>query len=148
MSNKNIEPSNIERRIFMQEFFQTLLIACIPAVISGMATIAVSCSQYKSLKVQNKHDIERLIKQHEVDIDNLKEKHLLEMETKDKEHRHQLEFQQKEFENKMLLLQKEIDNAQTIEGLKGVFGMLNSTLQSPEGQKLLSESIRKSKGKK
>ena len=127
--------------VTMSDFFQTLLISLIPAVISFMAAIIVEHMQIRSLKDQNRHDIDKLIKQHEIDIDNLKEKHVLEMDAKEKEFEHQLELIQKEFDNKLLLAQKEIESAQTVEGIKGIFGMIGSTLATPEGQRIIRDSI-------
>ncbi len=131
----------------MSEFMNTLLIACIPSVITGIGSLIVAISQIKTIKEQSKHDLDKLMKQHEIDIDNLKEKHSLEMNAKDKDHQHQLELIQKEHENKMVLLQKEIENAQTVEGIKGLFGMLNSTLQTPGGQEFLSDTLKKNKNR-
>lgn len=132
----------------MPELVKTLLIACVPAIISGVVSIFVAINQIKTIKEQNKHDLDKLMKQHEIDIENLKEKHSLEMEAKDKDHQHQLELLQKDYDNKMLLLQKEIENAQTVESIKGLFGMMNSTLQSPGGQKLISDTLKKNQNRK
>lgn len=132
----------------MKEFIQTLLIAFIPAAVSFVATVVVARIQIKSLKEQNAHDIEKLMKQHEIDIENLKAKHALEMDAKDKEHQYQLELQQKDHDNAMLKLQKEGENLAAAEGIKGLLNMVGSIAATPEGQKMLSDSLNKAKEKK
>ena len=89
----------------MDEFWQTLLTACIPAILTGIGSFVIairkSKSELNSLKEQNAHDIEKLMEQHEIDIDALKEKYRLEAEAKEKEHQYKLELLQKESENTM-----------------------------------------------
>lgn len=96
----------------MDEFWQTLLTACIPAIFTGIGSLIIANKSTKfelnSLKEQNAHDIEKLMKQHEIDIEALKEKYRLEAEAKEKEHQYKLELLQKESENtltKDLMLQ-------------------------------------------
>lgn len=137
----------------MDEFLKTLLIACIPSIITGVVTYFVShknaSSQIKIVKEQNKHDLDKLMEQHKIDIDNLKEAHKLEMETKEQDHKNKLELQQREFENSLLKQQKDGENAMAAETLKGVFGMfgnaLNTAMDTPEGKQLLNDSIKKSR---
>ncbi len=131
----------------MKEFIQTLLIAFIPALGSFIATVIVARIQIKSLKEQNAHDLEKLMKQHEIDIENLKAKHALEMEAKERDQQHQLELQEKEHDNAMLKLQKEGENIAAAEGIKGVLNMVGNIVATPEGQKLLGDSINKAKEK-
>ena len=80
----------------MSEFLQTLLIACIPAVVTGIGTYCVasknSKSQIKELETQNKNDLDKLMKQHEIDIEALKQKHEQEKEIIEINHKHQLEL--------------------------------------------------------
>lgn len=135
----------------MDEFLKTLLIACIPSIITGLVTYFVAhknaSSQISVVKEQNKHDIDKLMKQHQIDIDNLKEAHKLEMESKEQDHKNRLDLQQKEFENSLLKQQKDGENVMTAEALKGMFSMFGSTINTaidtPEGKQLLSDSIRK-----
>ena len=58
-----------------------LLIAVIPALITGIGSTIISLKKCKNeintLEKNNKHEIEKLMKQHEIDIDNLKETHKL-----------------------------------------------------------------------
>ena len=59
----------------MNEFIQTLLISCIPAIVTGVVTYLVAhknaSAQIKVVKEQNKHDLEKLMEQHKIDIDSL-----------------------------------------------------------------------------
>ena len=125
----------------MKEFIETILIAFIPAIISFAATMAVNRTQIKSLEEQNKHEIDKLMKQHEINIENLKEKHALEMESKDKEYQYQLEIQKRNHENEMMRLQKEGEDRFAMEGMKGLFAMIGNIAATPEGQKLLGQSV-------
>jgi len=56
-----------------------LLIAIVPAFITGIGSLFVALkkckSEIKTLEVNNRHEIEKLMKQHEIDIENLKEKY-------------------------------------------------------------------------
>lgn len=136
----------------MTEFLQTLLIACIPSIVTGIATYCVasknSKSQMKEIEKQNKNDLEKLMKQHEIDIDNLKETHKLEIERMDIEHKNKLELQQKEFENILLRQEKEGENAMTAEAVKGLFNVfgnaMNIAMETEEGRQLLSDSLKES----
>ena len=78
------------------EFIKTLLIACIPALITGVVSFLVArknaSSQIKVVKEQNKHDLEKLMKQHEIDIDALNQKHEQEKEILNINHKNQLEL--------------------------------------------------------
>lgn len=72
----------------MEEFFQTLLIAVVPACVTGVISYLASRSnaknQIKAITEQNKADIEKLIEQHKVDLESLQEKHRMELEVKEK----------------------------------------------------------------
>ena len=89
----------------MNEFFQTLLISCIPAVITGVVSYLVArknaSTQIKLLETQNKHDIDRLMEQHKVDIDSLNQQHQLELEKLELEHKQKLEIVELESKNAM-----------------------------------------------
>ena len=140
----------------MDEFWKTLLIACIPSLLTGLVTYFVAhknaSAQIKVVKEQNKHDLDKLMEQHKIDIENLKEAHKLEMESKEQDHKNRLELQQKEFENGLLKQQKEGENAMAAEALKGVFGMFgsarNTAMDTPEGKQLINDSIKKSRESK
>ena len=134
------------------EFLKTLLIACIPAFITGVISYLVAhknaSSQIKVLKEQNEHDLEKLMKQHEIDIENLKETHKLEMERLEQEHKNKLELQKIDFENKLLQQEKEGQNTVATEAVKGIFGMFGSVMDvamnTPEAKQMLSDSIKNS----
>ena len=136
----------------MSEFLQTLAISCIPAIATAffayLGAHKKASAQIEVVKEQNKHDIDKLMKQHKVDIEHLKEAHKLEMESKEQEHKNKLELQQKDFENSLLKQEKDNENAMTAETLKGFFGMfgnaLNTAMDTPEGKRLLNDSIKKS----
>lgn len=63
----------------MQDIISTLLVSCIPAAITGVVTYLTARrnakTQIDSLQESNKHENEKLMRQHEVDIESLKEKH-------------------------------------------------------------------------
>ena len=138
------------------EFLKTLLIACIPAIITGFVSYFVArknaSAQIKVVEKQNKHDLEKLMKQHEIDIDNLKEAHKFEMEKLEQEHKNKLELQKIEYENKLLQQEKEGQNAVATEAVKGLFGMFGSAMDAamntPEGQQMLNDSIKNSQKNK
>ncbi len=87
----------------MSEFVKTLLIACIPAIITGIVSYLVAnknaVAQIKVVKEQNKHDLEKLMEQHKVDIDSLEKQHQQEIEKMELEHKHKLELMAAESEN-------------------------------------------------
>lgn len=70
------------------ETLKTLLIACVPAVISGIISFILAKSQSKAevqkLKLANEHEFDKLMEQHKIDIDAIREQHRLEMELKKK----------------------------------------------------------------
>lgn len=81
-----------------------LLPSIILALISGLCAYFAARKQtstaLESLKESNRHDIDKLIRQHEIDIDNLKEKHRLELEKMQVEHERQLERDAQNSQNK------------------------------------------------
>ncbi len=145
----------------MNEFLQTLLIACIPALVTGIVTYLVAyknaASQVKIVKEQNKHDIEKLMEQHKVDIDSLKEKYRLEAEEKDREHTRKLELMQKEYELKLKQQESEAENTAKYGAMKDLFGglmggMVSSAINTPEVQqqmsKVFTDAFKKKEGEK
>lgn len=135
------------------EFIKTLLIACIPAIITGLVTYLVArrnaTSQVDIVKEQNKYDLKKMMEQHKVDRDHLKEAHKLELESKEQDHKYKLELLQKDFENSLLKQQKDSENARVTEAIKGMLGMFGSAVKTaidtPEGRQFLSDSIKKSR---
>ena len=57
-----------------------LLIAIVPALITGVGSLIIAIKKCKNeintLETNNKHEIEKLMKQHKIDIEALNEKHL------------------------------------------------------------------------
>lgn len=131
-------------------FIQTLLISCIPAIITGAVTYLVAhknaSSQIKVVKEQNKHDLNKLMEQHKVDIDSLKEKYRLEAEEKDREHVRKLELMQKEYEFKLKQQESEAENTAKYGAMKDIFsglmgGVVSSAINTTEVQKQISEAF-------
>ena len=134
----------------MIEVVKTLLISCIPAIITGIISFSVAKSQanseIKKLKMENAHDLEHLMEQHKVDIEHIREQHKLEMESKEKDHQHKLEILQKEHENELVRQEKEQENnakyAAMGNVMTGLFnGVLGGAFNSPEIQTEMSKKI-------
>ena len=130
----------------MIEFIQTLLVACIPAAITGVIAYAVAhknaSSQIKIVKEQNKNVLEKLMQQHAVDIDSLKEKYRLEAEEKDREHTRKLEIMEKEYEYRLKQQESEAENAAKYSAIKDIFGgVICSMVNTPEMQQQMSTMI-------
>ncbi len=122
----------------MSDFLQTLLIACIPAVITGIISYLVAhknaSAQIKVVKEQNKHDLDKLMEQHKVDIDSLNKKHQQELEKMEIEHNHKLELIEKENENKLS---------------QNLFsGMMSEVMKMPEIKSEIAKGIKQSSNKK
>lgn len=128
------------------EIFETLLIACVPAIISGIISYILAKSQTKSenekLRLSNQHEIDRLMEQHKVDIDSIREQHRLEMESKEQEHQYKLEIMQKEHDNELIRQENTAKyNAMgnVVTGL--VNGMFGGIMNSPEVQAEMSKKV-------
>lgn len=122
----------------MNEFVQTLLISCIPALVTGIVTYLVAhknaSAQIKVVKEQNKHDLDKLMEQHKVDIDSLNKKHQQELEKMEIEHNHKLELIEKENENKLS---------------QNLFsGMMSEVMKMPEIKSEIAKGIKQSSNKK
>lgn len=65
----------------MGEFWQTILIATIPSVITAFISYFAAAkeakTQIKTIKEQNKADIEKIVEQNRVDTEAIKVKHCL-----------------------------------------------------------------------
>ena len=134
----------------MVEIVETLLIACVPAIISGSVSFVLAKSQAKSetkkLQIENQHEIQKLMEQHKVDIDAIREQHRLEMESKEKDHQHRLEIMQKEHENELIRKESELENTAKYNAagsiMTGLFnGMLGGAFNSPELQSEITKKI-------
>lgn len=130
-----------------------LLIAIIPAIITGAGSLIVSIKNCKNeiqtLETNNKHEIEKLMKQHKIDIENLKEKHKLDLETKEKEHQLKLEEIRVQNEQEILKKEKEVSNSV-------IYSMLGDTTKdlfsgifsSPELKEEINKRIKEGFNKK
>ncbi|MEE0510370.1 MAG: hypothetical protein UDG94_03970 [Peptococcaceae bacterium] len=128
------------------DFIETLLVACIPAIISGIISFLLAKSKAKidteNLVISNQHEIERLMEQHKIDIDAIREQHRLEMDAKEKEHQHNLEIMQKEHENELIRQEKETENAVKYSVMGDVFtGLFGEIMTSSEIKDMLSKTI-------
>ena len=137
------------------EFWQTLLIACVPAIATGIITFFIARknarTQVDVVKEQNRHDLEKLMEQHKIDIDSLKEKHKLELEASEKEHKHKLEIIQKEHENELIRKEKELENSAKYGAMGSAFGsLINNVIDTPEMRdkinQVMKESLKKKEG--
>ena len=101
--------------IFMNvNLWTQLLIAIIPAIITGIGSLIIALKKCKNeintLETSNKCEIEKLMKQHEIDIENLKEKYKLEAEDKQQEHDLKIKEIKTECENEILKREKYFEN--------------------------------------
>lgn len=123
----------------MNEFLQTLLIAALPSILTGLLSFLASSkdskTRIKAIEEQNKADIEKLIQQNKVDIESLKEKHRLEMEKKDKEYQHQIELINLQHKNELQKDEENVKNQMTANVIGGLLGGIFSE-QSPVSNKL------------
>ena len=123
----------------MNEFLQTLAIATVPSIVTGIisyiAAIRNSKSQIEAIKAQNKADIEKLVEQNRVDIEALKEKHKLDMESKEKEYKHQIELMNMQNQNEMKKEEELMKNQLAVNALGGIFSSVFSP-QSPISGKI------------
>lgn len=122
----------------MNEFVQTLLISCIPAIVTGFVTYLVAhknaVSQVKIVQEQNKHDLEKLMEQHKVDIDSLNKQHQQELEKMELEHKHRLELAEKENENNL--------------SQNFVNGIMSEIMKMPEIKSEIAKGIKQSSNQK
>lgn len=120
------------------DFIKTLLISCIPAIITGAVTYLIAhknaTAQIKVVEEQNKHDLDKLMEQHKIDIDSLNKKHQQELEKMEVEHKHKLELVEKENENN---LNQNFFN-----------GMMSEIIKMPEIKTEIAKGIKQSSNKK
>lgn len=113
----------------MEIIINTLLVSCVPAIITGIVTYLTASrrakTQIASLEENNKHEIEKLMRQHEIDIESLKEKHQLEAERSEQEHRHKMEIMEQEHRNAIESREKEQSNT-------AMLGVMTDVLTDPK----------------
>lgn len=120
----------------MKDIFVTLLVASIPAIISGLVSLRVARNNTKAkieeLKQSNKNEIDRLVKQHEADLESLELQHKHEIEKLELEHAHELkatkDAQDNEAVNKLLS-----------EALGGLF---SSVVANPAMEKAIADAVK------
>ncbi len=138
------------------EVLYTLLISCVPAVLSGIGSFLLAKSkskaEIKQMQVANEHEIEKLMEQHKVDIDAIREQHRLEMQAKDKEHAHKLEIMQIEHKNELARKEHELENAAKYGAMGNIItslfngavgNVINSADVQGELSKLVVDSMRR-----
>ena len=120
----------------MNRFLQTLLISCIPAIVTGFVTYLVAhknaSEQIRVVEEQNKHDLERLMEQHKIDIDSLNKQHQQELEKMDLEHKHKWE-----------LIENENNLSQNL-----MTGLMGEIMKIPEVKAEIAKGIRQSSNNK
>ena len=120
----------------MKDLFVTLLVASIPAIISGLVSLRVARNNTKAkieeLKQSNKNEIDRLVKQHEADLESLELQHKHEIEKLELEHAHELKATKDAQDNEML--------NNLLSGALG--GLFSSVVENPEMKKAISDAVK------
>lgn len=116
------------------------IVSIITAVISGLCAYFKARQDFKNqvetIKMNNEHEIKKLMKQHEIDIDNLREQHNLEMKLKSKEHEHEKEIIELKSKNNITEQGQEAMN----NALAGVMsGIMNDVISG----KIKAEDLKK-----
>lgn len=116
------------------------IVSIITAVISGLCAYIKARQDFKNqvetIKMNNEHEIKKLMKQHEIDIDNLREQHNLEMKLKSKEHEHEKEIIELKSKNNITEQGQEAMN----NALAGVMsGIMNDVISG----KIKAEDLKK-----
>lgn len=130
-----------------------LLIAIIPALITGVGSLIIAIKKCKSeistLETNNKHEIEKLMKQHEIDIESLKEKHKLDMESKEKEHQLKIEEIKIQNEQEILKKEKELSNSAMYSMMEAATkDLFTGIFNSPEFKDEMNKKIKEGFNKK
>lgn len=120
--------------------FMPYIVAIITSIISGFCSYLKSKSdfknQVKTIEMNNKHEIDKLMEQHKIDIESLKEKHKLEIELKDKEHEHEKEIIELKSKNAINEQSQEAMN-NALSGVMG--GIMNDVISG----KIKAEDLKK-----
>ena len=125
----------------MNEFWKTLLIALIPAVVTAIISLL---SSYLIGKRNLTAEIEKLEKEHKNDIDSLNKAHSNEVEILKLKHQQELELKQKDLENAIARQEKEAEVSAMKDFVGGLIGGITSTaLNSPEVKSQMSDAISK-----
>ncbi len=136
----------------MNEFWKTLLIALIPAVVTAIISLLSSyligkrnlTAEIEKLEKEHKNELAKLMKQHEIDIDSLNKAHSNEVEILKLKHQQELELKQKDLENAIARQEKEAEVSAMKDFMGGLIGGITSTaLNSPEVKSQMSDAISK-----
>ena len=116
------------------------IVSIITAVISGLCAYFKARQDFKNqvetIKMNNEHEIKKLMKQHEIHIHNLREQHNLEMKLKSKEHEHEKEIIELKSKNNITEQGQEAMN----NALAGVMsGIMNDVISG----KIKAEDLKK-----
>lgn len=131
-------------------FWETLLISCIPSIVTGIVTFVGMKIQVnttiRQLKMTNEHELEKLMEQHKVDIESIREEHRLELELKEKEHQYKLEIIQQEHENEIIRKEQELENTAKYNAASSIMtglinGVIGGAINSNEVQSQLGYKI-------
>jgi hypothetical protein len=126
-------------------YISTIGVATISGIASYKTALGKTRSEINQIRIQNTHDIEKIVNQHKMDIEALKEKHCLDMQSKEEEHKHLLELLEKEHEYQMNAKEKEVETTAQAEMMSGLFGsVLSMAMEEPEIKKALSAQITES----
>lgn len=127
----------------MNEVVKTILIALIPSLFSSIGAYLVALknlnTSIKTMKENNKHEIDRLMEQHKLDIESLKEEHELEMKMKDKDHAHKLEIMEKEHQNELIKNDKSRENDVKYDVMEDILKNPNKAMDSIRSLQALAE---------
>ena len=108
----------------MEEILNTLLVSCVPAIITGIISCLTANKKAKA-EIATLQESNKLMKQHEVDIESLKEKHQLETEKCEQEHKHKIEIMQIEHKNALESNEKQQSNA-------AMFSVMTDIIKEPQ----------------
>lgn len=136
-----------------QELIVQLTIGIVPAIFAGIVSYIVSLkkckAEIKTMDISNKHEIDKLMKQHEIDIESLKEKQKLELEKLDKEHDLKMKEMKLQSEQDILKKEKELSNSAMYTTMQGSLeSLMGNVFSSPEVQEEFSKQIKESLKKK
>ena len=73
-------------------YLSAFALALLSGIISFVAAVRKSSSEIKRLKIQQEHEMAKLLNQHKIDLEALEKKHILELEIKAQEQKNRLEL--------------------------------------------------------
>ena len=123
------------------------IVSVISAICAYLKAKQEIKNQVETIKINNEHEIAKLMKQHEVDIDNLKEKHKMEMELKAKEYEHEKEILKLKSKNTINEQGQEAMNNALAGVVGGVFNDVLSGKIKAEDLEKISNNFKKKENK-